>query len=175
MRVLAFDPGATTGYAVMARASRGLVLEAAGTFIYRREQTGNDIWDAIRRHSPILIVVEDWENQGKQVDMHSIWPNRIIGQVEAYANLLGIHIARVGASLWKPSFSASAGLLKMPLPVRLEAKQRGVAQRLRLELGSWPAALYDMSDDTLRHAVDAAGLACWMMLTSGRNGYAAVD
>lgn len=134
MRILAFDPGGTTGYAALASAKRGLVLEAAGTFQYQERVSGTQVWDLIRRHRPTLIVTEGWENQGKQLDMHSIWPNRVIGQVEAYAGLLGIHLALVGASRWKPSFGARASLLRGELPPGIDREHRAIAQRLRLEL-----------------------------------------
>jgi hypothetical protein len=162
--ILAFDPGATSGYAVLAKSRRNIMLEAAGTFKYREAHTGTDIWQVIRTYSPTLIVVEDWENQGKSLDMHSTWPNRVIGHVEAYASLLGIHLSLVGASAWKPSFGARANLVKVNLPVKLDAKHERIAKRLTLELGGWPQALSYVPNETLRHAVDAAGLACWVAL-----------
>ncbi len=172
MTILAFDPGAMTGYAVLAktrperseRNGRGLVLVAAGAFAYRQTITGGDIYDVIRAHTPTLIAVEDWENQGKRIDMHSTWPNRVIGQVEAYANLLGIHLSHVGASVWKPSFSARAHLLP-PTPAKLPATHDRIARRVLHELGCWPEALANMPGETLRHAVDAAGLACWVAIS----------
>lgn len=167
MRLLAFDPGAITGYAVLERAKRGLILEAVGIIPYRRAQTGSDIWAVIRAAAPTLIAVEDWENQGKRIDMNSAWPNRVIGHVEAYASLLGIHLSHVGASRWKPAFGARAWLLP-PLPVKIDRPHEPIAKRLALELGGWPALLTDTSAATRQHVVDAVGLACYVALLPHR-------
>lgn len=176
MIVLAVDPGAITGYAAIAQTPRGLVLEHAGAIQYRSDSgisAAMEVWDAIRATKPNIIAVEDWEQQGQRVDMHSSWPNRVIGQVEAYAGLLGIHLCYVGASTWKPSFARNAGALPPP-PIKLPRSCDLVARRLALELGVWPQLLSELAQRKNGHSrrskpliddvIHAAGLACWVAL-----------
>jgi len=165
MRVLAFDPGATTGYAVLARSKKGIVLEAAGTFKYDegKNATGLGIYEIIRDARPQLVAVENWEDRPGEVTRHSIWPNRIIGHVEAYTALLGIHLALVSGAVWKGSFVAHARSKALQLPVELEPKHEKIASQITYLLRHWPKTLNTVPPEALRHAVDATGLACWIL------------
>ena len=163
MRVIAFDPGLGTGWAVVGLEDERPRLEAAGALT---------IGAAPSRVKALLlcpgdVVAEGWENQGKSVDIASSYPNRVLGMIEALACDRGRAFYEAKASVWKPQFARNGGYL--PAPDRFDSSHQPLANALLHELGYWPAALAAAPRKERRHALDAAALGVWWLLW-GSNG-----
>jgi hypothetical protein len=163
--LLVFDPGLTTGWAAFNDTPKGIAVAAAGVLVYR-PGAALELLTVFEEHEPSLVIYEDWENQGVDVNIHSSWPNRVIGAIELAAVARGHHMSSVAASKWKPSFADGAELLPSA-PIELPAKYARIAARVMLELGYWPTeALQQIPPSAVRHVIDALGLGCWWLCTA---------
>jgi hypothetical protein len=155
MKMLAIDPGKTTGYALFVNSK----LLEFGVWEYDPGLVTRVINGRITHTHQGLdhIVIEDWENQGKRVNIASTIPNRVIGWIESCAATYSIPVTYARASKWQVQFARGGELIK--IPCQTSQKARRMAGAVYQGLGHWPFEKTPTKD--LPHILDAVGLGLW--------------
>ncbi|MGL4611465.1 MAG: hypothetical protein ACRCYY_17595 [Trueperaceae bacterium] len=151
--IIAIDPGKTTGYAVLHNSR----LFAFGTIEYSPKLFCEHLDHWFTGHKIEKVIVEDWENQGRQVNIHASSAVRAIGWVEMLAQGYNVPVQLARASKWQVEFAKNGRYFGAPQKVSAKCKDMAGAVYQRLK--QWPFDAVPKSE--LPHVLDACGLALW--------------
>lgn len=125
MKVLAIDPGVTTGFA-QGRISEGHLYYYAFQIV----DDVDDLWRRLIAFGPRHIIIEDFEfRQGKQRTGINLFPVQLIGITRLYAMIgdvqCAVHIqkASFGKAYYSDTILKSSSLYKRGIPHAMDASR----------------------------------------------------
>lgn len=161
MRLLAIDPGKTTGIVALddrSGAMRPSLFDATpfGRFPRTLHEYLTGFVDGVDH-----IVLEGWESHGRSLNINVRWALEAIGMVRAAAHLHDTPLFEAYSSQWKPQYQRGWELMKVPTEVKARKAERGLAHHIYHDLKDWPDDLAAIKEPDKGHVINALALGLW--------------
>lgn len=129
MRLMAIDPGITTGYCFMKTTTQ---IGASGTtgLLWKAEQHMDEVdavWDRIEEYEPRYIICEDFEFRQKSRAGLNLYPVQVIGVVRLYEikarRQVAVYLQKAaqGKGYYSDNILKSEGFYKRGVPHGMDA------------------------------------------------------